>query len=195
MKVLAAEYYELLKQIQDNSISIITPIPSDEPFIEVDLNSRCIVLPPEFKDFLSVERDHRAETVYFRMDRYFDDIDLANVTGVIEYVNAAGEGRIYPITLKDSISQAGKILFAWCIGGEATKLAGNISFAVRFYSVDPDQASFTYNLNTIPAIGIILHGMELVDDNETYDYPAAVISQIYDEIEKAKNKKLYWTDL
>jgi hypothetical protein len=58
------------------------------------------VLPSEFKDFLSVEKDHRAETIYFRVNRFHDVNDLGKIACVIEYINAVGESRIYPVIWK-----------------------------------------------------------------------------------------------
>lgn len=195
MITLAQDYYELLKNIQNNHILTATHMPSDEPLINIDLNSRVIQLPVEFQDFLSVEKDHRAETVYFKTDRYFDGVDLNDTTVIIEYVNAAKESRIYPVTLKDIVTEPGKIFFAWCIGGEATKVAGTIRFAVRFYSVDQVKAIFSYSLNTIPCEGIILHGMDNIGQSEDYDFPATVIEGIYAELDKVKKKETLWINL
>jgi hypothetical protein len=84
-----------------------------------------------------MERDHYAETVYFSVDRYFEDVDLFRTVIVVEYIDAAGENsRIFPVALKDIDSEPGKIIFAWCIGNEATRVAGTIKFAVRFYLVN-----------------------------------------------------------
>jgi len=56
-----------------NPPNILLRIPVNEKVYDVDLDSR-IITPPKF---LGVESDHEAELVYFKMDRYYDNIDLA----------------------------------------------------------------------------------------------------------------------
>jgi hypothetical protein len=48
-------------------------MPLDEPLFEIDANSRSIAVPSEFsRNGVGVKGDHQAETLYFRVDRYFD---------------------------------------------------------------------------------------------------------------------------
>ena len=61
-------------------------LPSNEPRFIIDANSREINIPFEFS-FLGVIGDHKAETIYFEIDRYFDDEDLSTHTCVIQFVN------------------------------------------------------------------------------------------------------------
>ena len=58
------EYYDLLYRIQDeNKPSLAVLLPSNEKIYEIDMNSRKIEAPK----YLSVELDHRAETIYFKV--------------------------------------------------------------------------------------------------------------------------------
>jgi hypothetical protein len=59
--------------------------------------------------FLSVERDHNAETIYFLVNRYYGYKDLATTSCVIEYINAAGEGGFYIVPFYDVTSYQGFI--------------------------------------------------------------------------------------
>ena len=156
---LAKEYYEQLSDIQATVSSVLTVVPASEPKIDIDLDSREITFPEEYKSFLSVATDHRAETVYFRVDRYFDGVD--------------------PVIIKDLTSEAGKIIFGWCIGGEATKSAGTIKFSVRFYQVNPTTRSFSYSLSTIPIENTILNGIGNVSESEIYEYDSTLIEEIF----------------
>ena len=87
--------------------------------------------------------------------------------GVIQYINAAGEGRIYPIPFYDldTCSDENLMLFPWCIEGEATKKAGNVQFSVRFYKLDTSGSYLLYNLNTLPATSRVEQGMEFKYDD------------------------------
>ena len=74
------EYNRLLYKVQDeNAPTTAVLIPSTERIFNIDLNTRTIEAP----EFLSVEHDHSAETIYFVIDRYFDSWDLSNSTCVI----------------------------------------------------------------------------------------------------------------
>ena len=56
-----------------NNVPILSIIlPSDERTFDVNLSTRTINVPT----FLSVAKDHRAETVYFLVDRYYEYKDL-----------------------------------------------------------------------------------------------------------------------
>lgn len=203
---LANDYYKTLLDIQKNYRSANLKFPlyttkGDEilniqPLIDIDLNKREIILPEEYQDFLSMERDHYAETVYFRVDRYFEDVDLFRTVIIVEYIDAAGENaRIFPVALKDIDSEPGKIIFAWCIGNEATRVAGTIKFAVRFYLVNQQEKKFDYNLSTKPQYGTILHGMDEINWNEEYadQFHDSIILELLAAIEEARF--IQWNDV
>lgn len=168
------------------------PIPSDESFLTVDLNARTIEVP----EFLSVQHDHHAETVFFIMDRYFDSVDLATKTCIIQYKNALKEDRIFIVPDYDIDFQKDKIIIPWCISGEATKASGIIEFSIRFYEIDIDNRTFLYNLNTQPAKSKILYGMDSSIPEEYCSLDAQFEQEVLDRlsrVEKAYN--LYWLEI
>ena len=80
------DYLDLLYRVQDpNRQDKIIKLPADEPIYEIDLDSRTIKAPK----FLSVEYDHNSETIYFSVDRFFDNIDLSSlISSVVLSLNA-----------------------------------------------------------------------------------------------------------
>ena len=54
----------------------------------------------------------------------------------------------------------GKIIFGWNIMNDATQIAGDIHFSIRFYSIDSNN-KFTYNFNTLTANSIILDTLDV----------------------------------
>lgn len=187
--VLAEGYWRMLKTLQDNQAVEVTKISARNPFFDVDLDKRKIIFPNEYSTFLSVEKDSFADTLYFRVPRYFDDVDLAKTSIIIEYVTPAdpkegipSKARIYPAILQDWTSQPGYILFGWSLGHEATQVAGTLKFAIRFFRVDPQERVFTYSLNTLPAEGQIVEGIGNVNASENYDYSAEVIDALMQQI-------------
>lgn len=183
--VLNEQYWNLLKSLQSTPRNSIK-ISSKAPIINIDLDTRRIELPPELKDFLSVETDHRAETLYFRTARYHDEVDLLNVAIAVEYINAKGESRLYPVGVVDVTSEPGNILFAWCLGREASHYDGTLTFAVRFFSVDLNEHIFTYSLSTLPIGGNIAAGLGNMDKPEEYDLSADIIYELMQTIESSK---------
>ena len=60
------DYYNLYHRIQsENAPSLAILLPTDEKIYNVDLNSRVVEAP----EYLGVERDHRAEVIYFKVNR------------------------------------------------------------------------------------------------------------------------------
>jgi dTDP-4-dehydrorhamnose 3,5-epimerase-like enzyme len=87
------EYNQRLKDIENNSDFNIKKIinPSSEEIFEIDLNTRIITVPEMFRNG-TVEYDHNAETLYFKIDRYFDDEDLYTKTFVMQFKNSKNQG-------------------------------------------------------------------------------------------------------
>lgn len=121
-------FLDLLTEVQHNSRTMVYVPPSDpSKIINIDLDTRTIDLKNSpYKDFLSVNKEHYAETLYFKVPRYFDNVDLNGMALVIEYVNAKGVSYVSPILVKDIITYPGYILFGWCIHGNATAASGNL---------------------------------------------------------------------
>ena len=159
-----SEFRQRLQEIQNSVEVTYAHLPSNEPRFIIDANSREINIPFEFS-FLGVIGDHKAETIYFEIDRYFDDEDLSAHTCVIQFINKNpktfkfNEG-LYPVTTMDVNSIDGKIIFGWNIMNDATQIAGDIHFSIRFYSIDSNN-KFTYNFNTLTANSIILDTLDV----------------------------------
>ena len=205
--IYTEEFKSFLQRVQDQYPTTLRQIPLDQPRIQVYLNSRFIdIKNSEYKDYLSMAEDHRAETVYFEVDRYFEDVDLFNCTCIIEYINGGGHPRIYPVTLKDlykDMAGRDKMILAWNIGNEATLFKGEIQFSLTFYKTsntynDQDGTVTTeiiYALHTTPATGTILFGMEYSDLQEIERSEVYSVSN-YEALLALINQKLvYWNDL
>jgi len=68
-------FKDLLREISNAAINttITANVPSNKKLYTVDLNSRSIDSP----SIISVENEHYAETVYFLIDRFYGNMDLA----------------------------------------------------------------------------------------------------------------------
>lgn len=186
------EYYRLLYMIQDeNAPEVAVLMPGDEPILKIDLETRKIDAP----EYLSVTTDHRSETVFFKVARYFDNVDLSSMSCVIQFINANGESGIYVVPFYDTSAthedvSEDEMLIPWVIEGKVTEAAGTVSYAVQFFRVAESGTRYTYNLNTLPAQSKVLEGNK-------FDYAAVVeaieegMSKTLDEL--AANEKIDFT--
>jgi len=162
--------------------------------------------------FLSVQFDHNAEVIYFRLPRYYDNMDLATTVCVIQYINADGTTGLYWVPYYDveHYIQSDEdpnlvepvILVPWAINGLATIKAGKVQFNLRFYKLKKDQETskytYLYNMSTQTAVGEILHGAELkAEDIEKYtEEMTDIASQVYAEIKNSEDRATtYWLDV
>lgn len=207
-----ADYLSLLHKIQQdrdykigqgNRPTGLIVLPTDEKIYDINLNTRVVKAP----EFLSVEYDHNSETIYFKCDRYFDNVDLAGdqITIVIQYENNNNtpgadkkKGFIYVPPFVDieyfkKKGEQNKILIPWVIEGPATAYAGPVTFSIKFYRLD-NAGNYVYNLNTLTSTSKVLHGMDIFEASENYTYEGETVLAIYQEIAKvAAATELYWT--
>lgn len=193
MIISVDEYVKYLSYIQSNNRPAIAVLPSSEKVYEIDLKTRQIETP----EYLSVEHDHKSETVYFKVDRFFDYMDLSQTTCIVQYITADNKARIYVVPFYDitSYSKEDKMLIPWCVDGGATAAAGTIQYSIRFYKVDAEGQQFLYNLNTKPARSKILYGMEVQDMNEDYDLTPSVYDEVMAMLTDFGNRLgVYWEE-
>ena len=153
--------YQILPLIARNGVFINI----EEPF-EIDANTRTIK-PPNNNYTYAVSGDNLAETIYFSIDRYFDNEDL-NTHNIAVLSSINGKKFQTPIEVKDITSVPNKIIFGWPIGKTITKqTSGTLEFSIRFYTVKGTEVD--YSLNTLPAHITIKNSLDFLSDAET-DY-------------------------
>ena len=152
-------------------------LPLNEPFFEINANTRAITVPAALRQ-IGVVGDKYAEVVFFKIDRYYDAIDLDTRQIYIEWEDAAGNKGVSRDFLRDTQSEKDKIIFGWVIGDELTKHVGTIRFAVRFVEwnhaagAEEDQAisgtELAYSFSSLPAQITIVDSLhyDLFEDSE-----------------------------
>lgn len=124
-------------------------LPLDEEVFEINANARTITVPPNFKKYgVSIQGDEIAETLLFKIDRFFDYMDLDMTDIYVQWTNPLKEEGASKIIMRDSESEPGKILFGWPLTSKITKVAGPLKFSVRFFKRDSETQSVTYSFNT-----------------------------------------------
>lgn len=196
----AIDYYNAIIQIKDlNKPQYAILLPTDEDIYDIDLNSRTVKAP----NYLSLRTDHYAETIYFKVDRFYDNMDIADTVCTIQYLNSGIEddsGKMYLVPFYDiyTYKEEKKILLPWQISGEATRAAGNLTFSFRFFKLN-DEGKYIYSLNTIPVTSKILQGMDLnltEDNKDDFYIEADEVTKMNAKIDElSKQIGLYWVEV
>ena len=165
-------------------------VPFDEPYFEIDANTRTIAVPDHFKKYgVGVQGDNLAEMLVFKVDRYFDHQDFLEADVAITW-SFTPKGSRTPIIgtpqkgfAQDSELEPGYIVFGFIITREMAQntlgelTSGTLTFAVSFYKEDPDEA-YAYSWNTIPVSVTINEGLELKDPSLVKDVSRNIIARI-----------------
>lgn len=188
---------EQLQDIQTKNPPSLARLPAGEIVYDIDLNSREINSPK----FLSVKKDHKSETVYFRVDRFFDYVDLSTTVCLVQYITPkTKKSRFYVVPFYDIASQRekSKMVFPWCIDGAATSEVGEVEYSFRFYRIAEidNKPQIVYDLNTQPAKSKILYTLDIqADDPEIYDIEPTAYEEIMAKIDAVNRVGTYWTIL
>ena len=196
------EYYSNLNLVLNENPPIYALLPNAEKIYNIDLNTRIIDAP----EFLGINKDHKAETIYFIVDRYNDYMDLSQTCCAITYINANKKGHQYMVPFYDIYTYAkeGKMLLPWNLDANVLESKGPVQFAIRFYkigtSINDNGAAekvLVYNLNTLPATSVVKEGMEVSKfENTSYLLTATQAEEIQSRIDEiSAYQTLYWTVL
>lgn len=173
-------------------------VPLTEKVYEINWNNRTVESPP----FIGVSGDHQAEYIFFKMDRFFDTMDLANTIGLIIFRNAHNEEYYQLISYYDTQSEPGKILFPWAIQAPATMYNGKVDFSFKFFRVDSNH--LLYEINTVICHTRVLNGWADLDNTLDHTYhmldvnslitTSTVVEGINRIIEAGEKLKVLWID-
>lgn len=203
MITTAQEYFANLDLIQNVNQPAYAILPSAENIYNIDINTRTIQAPK----FLSLEKDHKSETIYFQIDRFVDYMDLSQTCCIIQYNNAKHKSLFYPVPFYDIYTKAdkNKMLFPWCLDASVAEVAGLVQFSIRFFKIgerlnnrNEMEKILVYNMNTLPAESQVLKGITEYkpDMNSDYLLTPTQFDQLNDRIDNlAKFNTIFWTML
>ena len=167
---------------------IFTFLPVDEPMFDINLDKRTI----DGSKFTGqqVVGDEIAEIIWFSVDRFFDATDLYNTEIFIQWErevkNGEPERGLSPAFNKilSVKAEEGKMIFGWPLHSGITEKAGNVKFAVRFYTKDLDDEGntiLTYSLSTLQST-LKINPSLMIDISD---------DQVVDELTFEKNQIIY----
>lgn len=207
------EFLSKLYVIQSDNPPSQVLFPKTKPIYDIDLSTRTIEAPP----YLSVSKDHKSETIYFRIDRYHDFMDLSLLPCIIQYITPDNVTHWYAVPFCDVISEQDdlKMIIPWNIDGIVTQLKGTVTFSLRFFKVEQEiidmsdyidedaikngaskvdiKYNLLYNLTTLPAESRILEGLEVPQGESKFDVAAEAAAYLLQEINKInRSEGIYW---
>lgn len=195
------EYFNSLDILQSIKRPSYALLPTAENVYKIDANTRTVEAPP----FVSVEKDHRAEVIYFSIDRFVDYMDLSTTSCMITYTNAKKKTRYYGVPFYDiyTLAYEGKILFPWCLDGNIAEVTGNVEFAISFFSVGSEldennlpKPVLEYSFNTLPAHSKVLKGIkeQQITPDDLYYLKPSQYQELLSRIDNLENyRTTYWT--
>lgn len=166
------EYFSWLRNL-GNIDRKYTVLPLDEDHFEINADTRAITIPASFKkNGVAVQGDDLAEVLYFRVDRYFDYMDLNNTDIYIQWetpkdpVTGLTTKSLSPAYIRDIDSEPGKLIFGWALSDAITANSGTLKFSVRFFQWADDEKAATgaekiiaYSFSTLTASVAIQAGL------------------------------------
>ena len=191
--ILEQDYLSHLYIIQSQNPPSFVLFDEQKKIYDIDLSTRTIDAPK----VLSVEHDHNAETIYFRVDRFHDYMDLSNTICVVQYVTPDGGIHVYPVPFYDVVTERldKKMIIPWCVNGAATQKEGQISYSIRFYRVEEGADSeykLTYNLSTLVAKSEVKKGMQVSELSDAFDISAEGYDSLLSLIQNINREGVYW---
>jgi hypothetical protein len=146
------ELFMFMRQIT-RFAPIYTRLPLDEEPFFIDADTRAISVPKSFAtNGVSVQGDEISEILFFKVNRFFDATDLSRCQIFIQWKSVDENGNpkegVSRPWIQDIESEPGYLIFGWPISSKITKVAGNITFSVRFYRLDQAD-KLIYSFSTL----------------------------------------------
>ena len=121
----------------------------DDKLSRVDSNKNIIVNDQQ----QSVTQENNSQCIPFELDRYYDGVDLNNMTFNIHYINAKEkEGISIPINFKYSDT---KIRFGWLLDNSVTYLDGDVQFEIVAAGVNEKNENYIWRTKPNGKINIL----------------------------------------
>lgn len=175
---------ELLNSLTENDISLQSANPETEPHIVVG-DDRFISVPKELQR-IAVQYDHDVETVTFDCPRYWDDLDMSDLSIYINYMRKDRVVGIYKATDISVDTTNDRIMhFNWKISRNVTEVVGQIKFLVCIKRGDADGNEVNHWNSELNTEMYISEGLEAGEGY--FDSYPDIILQWEDEVQKVKD--------
>lgn len=138
----------------EEALALLDEVPEEDLF-KISNDLRTISGPSDF--ILGVYNDKNVRTLYFRMPKEYEGIDLSTYKVNINCQSATGETTRYYAT--DAEVSGDYIYFSWLTDRPVYESAGTVRFNVCLTKAD-SEAYLTNEFNTTPYSLTVLQGLE-----------------------------------
>ncbi len=126
VKYEGSNVYDWYEQYQDDDFSIV------DDFKNINISDKQV----------NITQEENSQIVPFQLNRFFDGVDLIDMSFQIHYVNANGDdGRSTPINVMYNDT---KIRFYWLIDNKVTAISGNISLEITAFGTNEKGLPYTW---------------------------------------------------
>ena len=176
---------ELLNTLSTGAPSLKLSNPETEPHIVVG-DDRFISVPSELQR-IAVQYDHDVETVTFDCPRYWDDLDMSDLSIYINYMRKDRVVGVYKATDISVDTANDRIMhFNWKISRNVTEVVGQLKFLICIKKGDADGNEVNHWNSELNTEMYISEGLE-VGEGFFDSYPADIITQWENEVQAVKD--------
>lgn len=175
---------ELLNTLSTSAPSLKLANPETEPHIVVG-DDRFISVPSELQR-IAVQYDHDVETVTFDCPRYWDDLDMSDLSIYINYMRKDRVVGVYKATDISVDTANDRIMhFNWKISRNVTEVVGQLKFLICIKKGDADGNEVNHWNSELNTEMYISEGLE-VGEGFFDSYPD-IITQWENEVQAVKD--------
>ena len=174
---------ELLSSLSQDDISLQLANPETEPHIVIG-EDRVISVPEELRR-IAVQYDHDVETVTFDCPRYWDGLDMSELSIYINYMRKDRYVACYKatdITVDDTDSNI--MHFNWTVSRNVSEVKGELKFLVCIKKGDADGNEVNHWNSELNMEMYISEGLEV--EPSIFDPYPDIISQWEEEVNQVK---------
>lgn len=175
---------ELLNSLSEDDISLQLVNPETEPHIVIG-KDRVISVPEELRR-IAVQYDHDVETVTFDCPRYWDGLDMSELSIYINYMRKDRYVACYKATnIVVDGTDPNIMHFNWTVSRNVSEVKGELKFLVCIKKGDSEGYEVNHWNSELNAEMYVSEGLE-VDPSILDPYPD-IIDQWNDEVQQVKD--------
>lgn len=136
----------------------------DNDMSEVDASKNIVVNQSQ----INLTQEENSQYIPFRMNRFYDGIDLSNMNLQIHYVNSRGfEDISVPVNVKYSNNY---IQFAWLVGANETSITGELKFEIIAVGLNEKNESYIWKTRPNGKLNVLesLAGNGIIEPSDNW---------------------------
>ena len=175
---------ELLNSLSENDISLQLANPETEPHIVIG-EDRIISVPEELRR-IAVQYDHDVETVTFDCPRYWDGLDMSELSIYINYMRKDQYVACYKATdIVVDNADPNIMHFNWTVSRNVSEVKGELKFLVCIKKGDSEGYEVNHWNSELNTEMYISEGLEV--EPSIFDPYPDIISQWEEEVQRVKD--------